>query len=297
MQEVKIKHLTALSDLSLSDIFSILENSRFYFQNPTKTPNYHTKTIAHLFFEDSTRTRVSFELAAKRLNIISTSMDLSSSSLNKGESIFDTIETLKALNVDILTLRHKSDDLIYKIKELGISIVNSGSGTTGHPTQALLDACVMMQEFKEIKDKKILICGDINNSRVAASNIELLKRLGAKLMLSSIEELKDEYQDLKNYSLDEAITQCDAAMFLRVQHERHKNKFDIDDYNKNFGLNLDRLNKMKDNAIFMHPGPVNWGVELHDEIKSHAKSRILKQVTMGLFTRVAVLDWILKDNK
>ena len=149
----------------------------------------------------------------------------------------------------------------------------------------------------KIKDKKILICGDINNSRVAASNIELLKRLGAKLMLSSIEELKDEYQEFKNYSLDEVITECDVAMFLRVQHERHKSKFDIHDYNKKFGLNSDRLNRMKDDAIFMHPGPINWGVELDEKIKSHPKSRVLKQVTMGLFTRVAVLDWILKDNK
>lgn len=201
------------------------------------------------------------------------------------------------MDIDLITLRHKSDDLIFGFKNLNLSLINSGSGKTHHPSQALLDAVTIYDHFKSFEGLKVSICGDINNSRVASSDIELFEKLGMRVYLSSIEKLEDKYSHLKHDSLDELIPESDVLIFLRVQKERHEHEMDTNHYNKKYGLNLNRIKKMKKNSIFMHPGPVNWGVELHSEIKNHSQSKIQDQIKFGLYTRIAIIDWLLKDNE
>lgn len=281
----------------MCDIFSILEKT-LYYSNSNKFFNHLSEeVIANIFFENSTRTHYSFELAAKKLGAIVLNFNTNSSSMNKGESIEDTLKTFEALGVTIAIIRHSSDDLLTKLlNKFQFNIINAGSGKSEHPSQALLDVYTIKEHFKEVSGLNICICGDIAHSRVAFSNIKLLQLLGANVYISGPSEYIPNNIDTLNtpyINIDQACKECDVLMLLRVQKERHKNhQISKDHYNKNFGLNLKRVKEMRQDAIFLHPGPFNRSVEITDDIIEHKKSKIFQQVKNGVYLRMGILEWI-----
>ena len=257
---------------------------------------------ANIFFENSTRTKFSFELALKRLGAHVLNFDSSSSSLSKGESLNDTLRTFEALGVEIAIIRHSDDNFIHSIKDkFKFRVINAGAGKYEHPSQSLLDLFTIQQEFGRLKDLTVSICGDIANSRVAKSNIAALSLLGAKVLLSGPQELLPDSKKLpKNCAtttLDQALPACDVAMFLRVQHERHQAfELPLTNYNETFGLNKKRVALLNPKSIIMHPGPVNRDVEIEAALVEHPSSRIFKQMENGVYTRMAILDWIMESE-
>ncbi len=297
-----IRHLTAINNLTVDIINSILEKSHFYSQiikNKEPIPKVLSdKVVANLFFEDSTRTKFSFEVAAKRLGASVLNFSPETSSVNKGESLYDTLKTFENLGVDIGVIRHSDDHFVESLKtKLNFCIVNAGAGKFEHPSQSLLDLFTIKEEFKKLTDLTVTICGDINSSRVAKSNISLFKKMGIKVLLCGPESLLPPPQKLEDNcqvsTLKEAAKVSDVLMFLRVQHERHQAfELSIENYNNEFGLNHNIINLMPTNSIVMHPAPVNRGVEILDELVEHPKSRIFKQMENGVYTRMAILDWL-----
>lgn len=297
-----IKHLTAINDLSVDTIFSILEKSSFYSQNidhPEKFQNkLQNKIIANIFFEHSTRTRFSFEVAAKRLGAHVLNFSANQSSVSKGETLYDTLKTFESLGVDTAIIRHKDDNYINDIRDkFKYRIVNAGAGKYEHPSQSLLDLFTIYEEFKSFEGLTVTICGDIASSRVASSNINAFAKLGVRVHLCGPEMLLPSKNKLKENchlsKLNQAIAESDVVMFLRVQHERHEAfELSINDYNEQFGLNHNRLKLLKEDAIIMHPGPVNRDVEILSDLVEHSQSRIFKQMENGVYTRMAILDWL-----
>jgi aspartate carbamoyltransferase catalytic subunit len=258
------------------------------------------KTIINLFFEPSTRTLSSFELAAKRLSADIISINKQSSSIIKGESLKDTIKNLEAMNPDLLIIRHSAAGVPYIATTFSQShIINAGDGAHEHPTQALLDALTIRQKKRSFKDLKVLIVGDILHSRVARSNIFLLKKMGARVVLVGPPSLlPEEFKKFGveiDYNFDSAIKKADVIMMLRIQLERQeKNYFpSIREYRNLYGLTEKRFRRAKKNAIIMHPGPINRGVEISADMADSAKSVILKQVKNGIAARMAVLYLLL----
>ena len=246
-----------------------------------------------MFFEDSTRTKVSFELAEKKLGLHVVDFDEKKSSINKGETLLDTIKTLEAIGINLTVIRHQKTRYYDELKDLSIGLVNAGDGIGHHPSQGLLDLMTIVQEFGDVKDLKIAIVGDVKHSRVANSNATTLRRLGAKVYFSGPREWFDEgslmngtYRDL-----DALIPDVDVLMLLRIQHERHheKSKLKPEDYLKKFGLTKEREARMKPNAIIMHPAPINRGVEIDNDLVECERSRIFKQMKNGVFARMAIL--------
>lgn len=299
--------MTGINNLNTSNIFSILEKSRYYFQqaeqNKPLKKILDNKVVANIFFEDSTRTRFSFEIAAKKLGADVINFSPESSSVNKGESLLDTLKTFESLGVDFAVIRHSDDELIQKLStKLKFHIINAGAGKEEHPSQSLLDIFTIQQEFKDFKNLKVGICGDIKTSRVAKSNIKLLDKLGIETFLSGpdyfLPKLSALPQSCEIKDFDQIIPSIDVLMFLRIQNERHSIKdWNIDDYHINFGLSDARVNMLKNTAIFMHPAPVNRGVEIADHLIEHEKSRIFKQMKNGVFVRMAIFDWLLENSK
>lgn len=295
-----IKHLTSVSLLDAQDILSIFERAD-YFSKLSKTTSENIlqgNIVANLFFENSTRTKFSFEIAAKKLGAHVINFNSESSSISKGESLTDTLKTFEALGVDTAIIRHSDDAFIESIKkDFRFNIVNAGAGKKEHPSQSLLDLFTMQQEFGKLKGLTVLICGDISSSRVAKSNIEALSKFGVRILLSGPEDLMPSQDELhpscEILEIDEAIAECDVAMFLRIQHERHHLvEIDLKNYNRDFGLNQTRANKLKKNAIIMHPGPFNRDIEISSELIESPKSRIFKQMENGVYTRMAILEWV-----
>ncbi len=285
-------------------ILSILERAAF-FSNQIKNNKPFDKTlenqvVANLFFENSTRTRFSFEVAAKRLGANVLNFDAESSSLAKGETLYDTLKTFESLGIDIAIIRHSDDSYIESLRgKHGFNVINAGAGKFEHPSQSLLDLFTIKEEFGTLENLTITICGDINNSRVAKSNINALKKFNSKVILTGPPELMPKESELQDHCsilpLDEAIKVSDVLMLLRVQHERH-DLFEVktEDYNRLYGLNDKRISKLKENAIVMHPGPFNRDVEIEGHLVEHEKSRIFKQMENGVYTRMAILEWIMK---
>ncbi len=294
------KDLIGLRELSASEIITILDTARSFkeilFREIKKVPTLRGWTIANLFFEASTRTRVSFELAAKRLSADTINISASSSSVVKGETLLDTAKNLRALVCDIIVIRHSMAGapklLANALQDMGI--VNAGDGINEHPTQALLDIFSMIEVFGGIEGLNVLIVGDILHSRVARSNIWALQKLGASvsvcgpltLIPKDISKIVPVYTDL-----DEAIKDKDVLMFLRIQKERQNQGLfpSLREYHRLYGMNKARLKRIKKKAIIMHPGPVNRGVELLPEVADSNRSVILDQVTNGVAVRMAVL--------
>ncbi len=256
--------------------------------------------VSNLFFEDSTRTKTSFDLAQRRLGLNVVPFDVTASSVNKGESLYDTVKTLESLGVNLAVIRHKQDRYYEELKNLNISVINGGDGSGNHPSQTLLDLMTIQQEFGKFKGLKIGIVGDVKHSRVANSNAEALRKLGAKVYFSGPEKWFDEGTIINGtyLSIDDLVREVDVLMLLRIQHERHgeKMKISLESYHKKFGLTKEREKVMKKGAILMHPAPINRGVEIDSDLVECERSRIFKQMKNGVFARMAILKDALESK-
>ena len=287
------------ADLTVEKINSLLiaadEFSKGKVLKPTKEIY-----VSNLFFEDSTRTKTSFDIAERKLGLQVVPFDVTSSSVNKGESLYDTVKTLQSLGVNLLVIRHKQDQFYKELKEIDLPIINGGDGTGNHPSQTLLDLMTIHQEFGKFKGLKIGIVGDVKHSRVANSNAVALRKMGAKVYFSGPEKWFDEGAIINGtyLSIDDLVKEVDVLMLLRIQHERHdeKMKISLNNYHKKFGLTLDREKTMKENAIIMHPAPINRGVEIHDDLVESPRSRIFQQMKNGVYARMAILKDALESN-
>ncbi len=256
--------------------------------------------VSNLFFEDSTRTKTSFDIAERKLGLQVVPFDVTSSSVNKGESLYDTVKTLESLGVDLVVIRHKKDRYYDELKDIKIPIINGGDGKGNHPSQSLLDLMTIHQEFGKFKDLKIGIIGDVKHSRVANSNAEILRKLGAKVYFSGPQEWFDEGTIINGtyLQIDQLIKEVDVVMLLRIQHERHgeKMKISLNQYHKKYGLTIDREKMMKPKAIIMHPAPINRDVEIDSELVECERSRIFKQMENGVYARMAILKSALEEK-
>lgn len=258
--------------------------------------SYPDKKVATLFFENSTRTQYSFQCALMNLGIKVVDFDTQLSSIAKGETLYDTVRTFEALGVDGVVIRHSKDEYFKELENIKIPIFNGGDGKTNHPTQSLLDLMTIYEEYGHFDGLKCCIVGDISHSRVAHTDIEIMKRLGMKVYISGPEEFNDHCAEW--IGLDEACKTMDIMMLLRVQFERHQEKMKItkEEYHKLHGMTVKRMESMRDNAIIMHPAPINRGVEIADEVAECPKSRIYKQMTNGVYVRMAVISDALDGN-
>ena len=294
------KDLLGIQDLSPDEINFLLDTSTAFKQVGERTikkvPSLRGKTMVNLFIEPSTRTRTSFELAAKRLSADVINITATASSIAKGETLKDTALNLQALNADIIVIRHSAAGAPHFLARLlKASIVNAGDGAHEHPTQALLDAFTIREKKGRIQGLKVTILGDILYSRVARSNIWLLTKLGAEVTLSGpstlVPRVFEQFGCRVTYDVEEAIREADVINLLRIQHERQRQTMfpSIGEYTAMFGLNKERFARTKPDALIMHPGPINRGVEIYSEIADSNRSVILEQVTNGLAVRMAVL--------
>jgi aspartate carbamoyltransferase catalytic subunit len=297
---IKSKHLLGIKDLTSDEIYHILDTASGFrdvlHRDIKKVPPLRGKTVVSLFFEPSTRTKTSFALAAKRLSADFVNFSVSTSSVLKGETIKDTALTIQSLGADFVVIRHPSAGVPHFLSNiLDMSVINAGDGANEHPTQALLDLFTIQSHKKDIKDLTVAIIGDIAHSRVAKSNIYALTKLGARvrligpptLMPAEIQKLGVEVF----HSIDDGIKKADVIMTLRLQLERQSKGFlpSLEEYFKLYGLTSERLKLAKSDAIVMHPGPMNRGVEIESAVADGPQSVILEQVTNGLAVRMAVL--------
>lgn len=300
MPSLSVKHLLGIKDLSVEDIelvFSTADNFKDVLNRPIKkVPSLRDVTIANLFFENSTRTRLSFELAERRLSADVINFAASSSSVSKGETLIDTVNNILAMKVDIVVMRHPHAGAAqFLSKHVSASIVNAGDGAHEHPTQALLDAFSIREKLGEVKGKKIAIIGDILHSRVALSNIFCLQKLGAEVMVCGPTTLLPKYIASLGVrvetNLRKALEWCDVANMLRIQLERQDIRYfpSLREYIQLFGLNKEILDSLSKRITIMHPGPINRGVEITSEVADSAQSIILNQVENGVAIRMAVL--------
>ena len=299
-------HLLSIDDLTKESALGILSTAKelaIITEGPNKKlPTLRGKTVVNLFFEDSTRTRISFETAAKRLSADVINFSAKGSSVSKGESLKDTAQTLQAMGADAVVIRHSSSGAAKRLADtqwIQAAVINAGDGTHEHPTQALLDAYTIKQHLKQdsadLNGVKVLIVGDILHSRVARSNVLLLTKLGATVTLVAPPTLfpvgVENWPVKISYNLDEEIGKCDVVMMLRIQLERMSDSFfpTAQEYSKRYGLNSSRLARLSKNAIVMHPGPMNRGLEISAESADDLKSVIIDQVKNGVAVRMAVL--------
>ena len=307
MESLSVENLIGIKNLNINDIkliFKTADNFKEIINRPIKkVPSLRDITIANLFFENSTRTKLSFELAEKRLSADILNFSASQSSLKKGESLMDTINNILSMKVDMIVIRHPNAGVPEFIStKVDATIINAGDGAHEHPTQALLDSYSIREKLGEIRNKNILIVGDIIHSRVALSNIFALKMQGANVKLCGPNSLIPKYIEklgvkvINNF--DEALEWCDVVNMLRIQNERMNRSFfpSVREYVKSYGLNNDRLNKLGREIIVMHPGPINRGVELTSEIADSKNSIILDQVENGVAIRMAVIYLLAKQK-
>ncbi len=256
--------------------------------------------VSNLFFEDSTRTRTSFDIAERKLGLQVVPFDLTSSSVKKGESLYDTVKTLESLGVALTVIRHSKSRYYKELKGINIPIINAGDGAGEHPSQSLLDLLTIYQEFGKFKGLKIGIVGDVKHSRVANSNASALRKLGAKVYFSGPESWFDEGTLINGtyLGIDQLVNSVDVVMLLRIQHERHdeRMKMTTEKYHKKFGLTPEREKEMKKKAIIMHPAPVNRGVEIDSTLVECSRSRIFKQMENGVYSRMAILKDALQEK-
>ncbi|MBC2323745.1 aspartate carbamoyltransferase catalytic subunit [Listeria booriae] len=295
-----MKDVVSMEELSVAEIGELLDRAGRFKQGEIWTPKKQMYAV-NMFFEASTRTHNSFEMAQKKLGIEVLSFDPSKSSVTKGETLYDTALTMQAIGVDVAVIRHSDEDYYEPLRELGIAIVNGGDGCGQHPSQSLLDLFTIKEEFGGFKGLKVAIVGDIVHSRVANSNMQALKRLGAEVFFAGPPEwLREGCDEFGTYmEMDDLVEQMDVIMLLRVQEERHDGllSFTKSDYHEKYGLTEARAAKMKDNAIIMHPSPVNRDVEIADSLVECEKSRIVEQMTNGVFIRMAILEAVCQDKE
>ena len=295
------KHLLGIKDLKTEDIQLILSTATQFkevLQRPVKkVPTLRDVTIVNLFYENSTRTRISFELAEKRLSADVVNFTVSNSSAAKGETLLDTVNNILSMKVDMVVMRHSASGAPhYLAKHIDAAIINAGDGINEHPTQALLDAFSMQEKTGKLAGLKVAIIGDIMHSRVALSNIYLLKKMGAEVMVSGPPTLIPTYlqkaMDLRvEYNIDKALAWCDVANVLRIQLERQNQPLfsSLREYNLAYGITKNRLDKLNKQIVIMHPGPINRGVEIDSNVADSPHSIILDQVENGVAVRMACL--------
>ena len=295
------KHLLGIKDLKTEDIQLILSTATQFkevLQRPVKkVPTLRDVTIVNLFYENSTRTRISFELAEKRLSADVVNFTVSSSSAAKGETLLDTVNNILSMKVDMVVMRHSASGAPhYLAKHIDAAIINAGDGINEHPTQALLDAFSMQEKTGKLAGLKVAIIGDIMHSRVALSNIYLLKKMGAEVMVSGPPTLIPTYlqkaMDVQvEYNIDKALAWCDVANVLRIQLERQNQPLfsSLREYNLAYGITKNRLDKLNKEIVIMHPGPINRGVEIDSNVADSPHSIILDQVENGVAVRMAGL--------
>ncbi|WP_154855615.1 aspartate carbamoyltransferase catalytic subunit [Cyclobacterium xiamenense] len=300
MQQLSTRHLLGIENLSPADIgliFETADNFKAVLNRPIKkVPSLRDITIANVFFENSTRTKLSFELAEKRLSADVVNFASGSSSVKKGETLIDTVNNILAMKVDMVVMRHSSPGAPHFLsRHIQASIVNAGDGTHEHPTQALLDAFSIREKLGEVAGKKVAIIGDILHSRVALSNIFCLQKLGAEVMVCGPATLLPRYiRELGvqvEHDVFRALQWCDVANVLRIQLERQQIKYfpSLREYSLYYGINKKLLNRLDKEIVIMHPGPINRGVELNSDVADSEHSIILQQVENGVAIRMAVL--------
>ena len=307
MNKLKSKHLLGIKDLSIEEIELIFDTAKMFkevLSRPIKkVPSLRHLTIANIFFENSTRTRLSFELAEKRLSADIINFSSSLSSVIKGESLLDTINNILVMKVDMIVMRHPSAGAPHFISDkINASIINAGDGTHEHPTQALLDSFSIKEKLGSLKGKKIAIIGDILHSRVAISNIYSLQKLGAEVMLCGPKTLMpkfiSEFGVIIENDIKKALKWCDVANVLRIQLERQEIKYfpSLREYSLYFGINKKLLDKINKDIIIMHPGPINRGIEISSDVADSKNSIILNQVENGVAIRMAVMYLLSLNN-
>jgi aspartate carbamoyltransferase catalytic subunit len=300
MSQLSQKHLLGIKDITRDDIeliFDTADNFKEVINRPIKkVPSLRDVTIANIFFENSTRTRLSFELAEKRLSADVVNFSASTSSVKKGETLLDTVNNILAMKVDMVVMRHASPGAPhYLSRHIKANIVNAGDGTHEHPTQALLDAFSIREKLGSVSGKKVAIIGDILHSRVALSNIFALQKLGAKVMVCGPPTLLPKFIGQLGVQVEldvmKALEWCDVANVLRIQLERQQIKYfpSLREYSLYYGINKSMLDNLKKEIVIMHPGPINRGVELTSDAADSQHSIILDQVENGVAVRMAVL--------
>jgi aspartate carbamoyltransferase catalytic subunit len=307
--QLSTKHLLGIKQLSPTDISIILSTAQQFkevLQRPIKkVPSLRDVTIVNLFYENSTRTRISFELAEKRLSADTINFTASGSSVSKGETLLDTVNNILSMKVDMVVMRHSASGAPHFLAQHlpNTAIVNAGDGINEHPTQALLDAFSITEKIGDLQGKKILLIGDIMHSRVALSNIYLLKKMGAEVMLSGPPTLipkyiKEAFDVQVEYNLKKALQWCDVANVLRIQLERQNQVLfsSLREYNLSYGVSSKLLSEINKEIVIMHPGPINRGVEIDSDVADSSQSVILKQVENGVAVRMAVL-YLLSGKK
>jgi len=295
------KHLLGIKDLTPQDITLILQTALQFkevLQRPIKkVPSLRDITIVNLFYENSTRTRISFELAEKRLSADTINFSASGSSVSKGETLLDTVNNILSMKVDMVVMRHSASGAPHFLaKHIPAAIINAGDGINEHPTQALLDALSMQEQYGKLEGLKVALIGDIMHSRVAQSNIYLLKKMGAEVIVCGPPTLIPKYMTEAlgipvEYNLRKALEWCDVANVLRIQLERQNQVLfsSLREYNLAYGINKKLLNSLSKKVTIMHPGPINRGVELDSDVADSEQSIILQQVENGVAVRMAVL--------
>lgn len=302
------KHLLGIRDLLPEDIQLILDTAKQFkevLQRPIKkVPSLRDVTIVNLFYENSTRTRISFELAEKRLSADTINFSASGSSVSKGETLLDTVNNILSMKVDMVVMRHSATGAPHFLSQhIPAAIVNAGDGINEHPTQALLDALSITEKLGTLKGKKIAIIGDIMHSRVALSNIYLLTKMGAEVTLAGPptlipKHIKDSFPINVTYNVKEALEWCDVANVLRIQLERQNQVLfsSLREYNQAYGITKQLLQSLQKDILIMHPGPINRGVEIDSDVADSGQSIILDQVENGVAVRMAVL-YLLSGRK
>ena len=299
--QLSTKHLLGIKDLQLSDIELILSTATQFkevLQRPIKkVPSLRDITIVNLFYENSTRTRISFEVAEKRLSADTLNFSASGSSVSKGETLLDTVNNILSMKVDMVVMRHSASGAPHFLaKHIPAAIINAGDGINEHPTQALLDAFSIKEKLGKLEGKKIVLVGDIMHSRVALSNIYLLKKAGAEVMVAGPPTLIPKYiqqafEIRVEYNLKKALEWCDVANILRIQLERQNQVLfsSLREYNLVYGVNKKLLDSLNKEIVILHPGPINRGVEIDSDVADSKQSIILQQVENGVAIRMAVL--------
>jgi aspartate carbamoyltransferase catalytic subunit len=306
--QLSTRHLLGIRDLTASDIQIILDTATQFkevLQRPIKkVPTLRDVTIVNLFYENSTRTRISFELAEKRLSADTINFTASASSVSKGETLLDTVNNILSMKVDMVVMRHSASGAPHFLaKHVPASIVNAGDGINEHPTQALLDAFSIREKLGTLVGKKVAIIGDIMHSRVALSNIHLLKKMGAEITVAGPPTLIPKYIEEAfgvrvEYNLKKTLEWCDVANVLRIQLERQNQVLfsSLREYSISYGISKKLLDKLDKEIIIMHPGPINRGVELDSDAADSGQSIILQQVENGVAVRMAVLYLLAGGN-
>ncbi|GGM20830.1 aspartate carbamoyltransferase [Paraliobacillus quinghaiensis] len=286
-----MNHFVSMKNLSEHEMLQLIKLTNDFEINGI--PHFNEKIFAaNLFFEPSTRTKMSFVVAQKKLGIETLDFHAEASSLLKGESMYDTAKTFEAIGAQLLVVRHPEDHAVQELaKRMTIPVINAGDGSGEHPTQSLLDLYTMYQEFQSFKGLNVVIIGDIKHSRVARSNAYALKTLGANVYLSTKKEWQDETLDFPYIDIDDAVAISDVVMLLRVQLERHQDNELLNDaaYLEQYGLTKKREQNMLRHAIIMHPAPVNRGVEIDSDLVESKRSRIFKQMENGVVARMAII--------